>query len=226
MNIYLHELKTKLPSVLIWSASLAILILVFLSMFQGFAADAAMVTELMNSFPKELLIAFGMTDMDFSTILGFFGLIFVFCQICLAIQAANYGVGLVSVEETEWTADFLLSKPVRRDKDHDEQVPGCHHRAGNHTGSCLGEQFPVHQPFSRGSGDPGQAAGIVAAQHDRVSAILPHSRRAHLAFGQAYPQHTAHLDGAGIRPIHPERLRRDDRREEPGSHIAVPAFCP
>ncbi len=116
MNIYLHELKTKLPSVLIWSASLAILILVFLSMFQGFAADAAMVTELMNSFPKELLIAFGMTDMDFSTILGFFGLIFVFCQICLAIQAANYGVGLVSVEETEWTADFLLSKPIRRTK--------------------------------------------------------------------------------------------------------------
>jgi len=116
MNIYFHELKTKLPSVLTWSASLAILILVFLSFFQAFAADTAMVTELMNSFPEELLIAFGMTDMDWSTILGFFGLVFVFCQVCLAVQAANYGVGLVSVEETEWTADFLLSKPVRRNK--------------------------------------------------------------------------------------------------------------
>ena len=68
----------------------------------------------MSSFPKELLIAFGMVDMDWSTILGFFGLVFVFIQICLAIQAANYGFSLVSIEETEWTADFLLSKPVGR----------------------------------------------------------------------------------------------------------------
>ena len=116
MNIYLHELKTKMPSVLTWSASLAILILVFMSIYQAFATDTAMMIDLMNSFPKELLIAFGMMDMDWSTILGFFGLVFIFCQICLAVQAANYGVGLVSVEETEWTADFLLSKPVRRTK--------------------------------------------------------------------------------------------------------------
>jgi ABC-2 type transport system permease protein len=39
---------------------------------------------------------------------------FVFCQLCLAIQAANYGFGLVSVEESEHTADFLLTKPVSR----------------------------------------------------------------------------------------------------------------
>ncbi|MBN2388374.1 MAG: ABC transporter permease subunit [Anaerolineales bacterium] len=114
MNIYVHEFKTKLKSALTWSGSIALLILVFMSMFQVFAADAAMVTDLMNSFPEELLIAFGMTDMDWSTILGFFGLVFTFSQICLAIQAANYGVGLVSIEETEWTADFLLSKPVGR----------------------------------------------------------------------------------------------------------------
>lgn len=114
MNIYVHELKTRLKSVLIWSASLAVLIFVFMSLFQGFAADAALVAELMEKFPKELLIAFGMADMDWSTILGFFGLCFVFIQIFLSIQAANYGFGLVSIEETEWTADFLLSKPVSR----------------------------------------------------------------------------------------------------------------
>lgn len=70
----------------------------------------------MSNFPRELLIAFGMQNMDWSTILGFFALTFLFCQICLAIQAANYGIGLVSIEETEWTADFLLAKPVSRMK--------------------------------------------------------------------------------------------------------------
>jgi ABC-2 type transport system permease protein len=51
---------------------------------------------------------------DLSTVLGYFGLAFLFAQICLAIQAANYGLSLVSVEEREWTADFLLTKPVGR----------------------------------------------------------------------------------------------------------------
>ena len=49
-----------------------------------------------------------------STVLGFFGMIMLFCQICVAIQAANYGFALVSVEERDLTADFLLTKPVGR----------------------------------------------------------------------------------------------------------------
>ncbi len=32
----------------------------------------------------------------------------------LAIQAANYGLGLVSIEEAELNADFLLTKPLKR----------------------------------------------------------------------------------------------------------------
>ncbi|MHB1385217.1 MAG: ABC transporter permease subunit, partial [Bellilinea sp.] len=114
MNIYMHELKTKMKSVLIWSVSISALILVFMSMFQSFSSTTVSVNQLMASFPEELLIAFGMVDMDWSTVLGFYGLLFVFTQICLAIQAANYGFSLVSIEETEWTADFLLSKPVGR----------------------------------------------------------------------------------------------------------------
>ena len=114
MNIFVHELKTKMRSVAIWAGSISGLILIFMSLFKSFAGESAMVAELMKSFPRELLIAFGMADMDFSSVLGFYGLAFVFIQVCLAIQAANYGVGLVSIEETEWTADFLLSKPVSR----------------------------------------------------------------------------------------------------------------
>jgi ABC-2 type transport system permease protein len=114
MNIYKHEFKMNLRSVIIWSVSIAILILAFMSLFVSFAADTALLNEMLSKFPKELLIAFGMSDMDFSTVLGYFGLIFLFCQICLAIQAANYGFSLVSIEERELTADFLLAKPVGR----------------------------------------------------------------------------------------------------------------
>lgn len=106
----------NLRSVITWSASLGILILVFMSLFSGFAADTAVLNQALSKFPKQLLIAFGMENMDFSTVLGYYGILFLFCQICLAIQAANYGFALVSIEEREMTADFLLAKPVARNK--------------------------------------------------------------------------------------------------------------
>jgi ABC-2 type transport system permease protein len=100
--------------VVTWSVAVAALILVFVSLFSSFAQDAALLNEMMARFPEELLAAFGMTGVDLSTILGYFSLAFLFVQVCLAIQAANYGFSLVSVEEREWTADFLLAKPVGR----------------------------------------------------------------------------------------------------------------
>jgi ABC-2 type transport system permease protein len=114
MNIYQHETRSKLRSALTWSVSLMGLIFVFMTFFASLADETELLNETLAQMPEELLIAFGMTNMDMSTVLGFYGFVFLFCQICLAIQAANYGFGLVSVEETEMTADFLLVKPVSR----------------------------------------------------------------------------------------------------------------
>ncbi len=116
MNIYMHEFKMNIRSVIIWSLALSLIIFVFMSMFNAIASDAELLNEMMAKFPEELLMAFGMTDIDMSTILGFYAMIFIFCQICIAVQAANYGFSLVSVEERDLTADFLLAKPVRRTK--------------------------------------------------------------------------------------------------------------
>ena len=116
MNIYKHEFKMKIKSVITWSLAIALMIFIYLSIYPSIAIDVELLSEMMASFPEEFLIAFGMTEFDMSTILGFFGLIFLFVQICLAIQAANYGFSLVSVEETDLTADFLLAKPVGRTK--------------------------------------------------------------------------------------------------------------
>ncbi len=114
MNIFSQEFKMNLRSVFTWSLAVAAMILVFVSLFSSFAKDAALLSEMMDNFPEQLLAAFGMTGLDVSTILGFFSLAFLFVQLSLAIQAANYGFGLVSIEEREWTADFLLAKPVGR----------------------------------------------------------------------------------------------------------------
>ncbi len=116
MNIYKHEFGMYIRSVITWSLSIFALLFLFLSLFSSFSASAALLNETLSKFPPELLMAFGMNDMDLSSVLGFYGIVFLICQICLSIQAANYGFGLVSVEERDMTADFLLAKPVGRPK--------------------------------------------------------------------------------------------------------------
>jgi beta-exotoxin I transport system permease protein len=114
MTIFKHELRMSWRSVISWSVAIAALILLYISMFSSFSKDAELLNEMLANFPPALLTAFGMTKMDLATVLGYFSFAFLFAQLCLAIQAANYGFGLVSVEEREWTADFLLAKPVGR----------------------------------------------------------------------------------------------------------------
>jgi len=114
MNIFQQEFKMHLKSVIIWSGAQAALIFVYVSLFSSFAQDAELMAEMMANFPEALLTAFGLNNVNLSTVLGYFSFVFLFVQLCLAIQAANYGFALVSIEEREWTADFLLSKPVGR----------------------------------------------------------------------------------------------------------------
>jgi ABC-2 type transport system permease protein len=113
-NIFGHEFRIRLKSVLIWSLSLTALIFFFFSIFPSFVEQAELTRQLLAKFPPVMLEAFGMNKMDLSTLLGFYSLVFVFIQLCLAIQAGNFGFGLVSIEENELTADFLLTKPVSR----------------------------------------------------------------------------------------------------------------
>lgn len=114
MNIFTHEFKMHLRSVITWSVAVAAVASLYLSIFPTFAKNTALINEAMASFPPEFRAAFGMGDVDFSTVLGFFTFVYLFLQIMLAIQAANYGFGLVSIEERELTADFLMAKPVAR----------------------------------------------------------------------------------------------------------------
>lgn len=113
-TIYVHELKMKLKSVIIWSLSITGIMLLYFSIYPSFADQTELLQEMMSQFPPEFLAAFGMNGLDFTSVMGFYALTFLFVQLCVAVQAANYGFGLVSVEERELTADFLLSKPVSR----------------------------------------------------------------------------------------------------------------
>jgi ABC-2 type transport system permease protein len=72
---------------------------------------------MMANFPEEFLAFFGMNaDLPMTSILGYFGITMDFMLIPIAVQASHYGFSILSVEEREYTADFLLSKPISRNK--------------------------------------------------------------------------------------------------------------
>lgn len=115
MNIYKFELKVLSKSIITWSLTIFVVLMLFMSMYPTFSSDAAMLDQIMENYPEELLKMVGMTGgLSMSSVLGFFVFVFGFMQLFLAIQASNYGFSILSIEERELTADFLLSKPISR----------------------------------------------------------------------------------------------------------------
>ncbi len=117
MNIYIYESKTYVRSILIWSLSIIGLLIIFMSFYPTFGSNVAFMDKMLENYPEELLHAFGMASgLSLATVPGFLVFVYTFIQLCLAIQACNYGFSFLSVEERELTADFLMSKPVSRNK--------------------------------------------------------------------------------------------------------------
>lgn len=116
MNIFLHELRSNLKSIVIWAFSLILLAVVFLGIYPAYADSGEEVKKLLAGFPPELLKALGFDlGLIFSPI-GFYSIIFSYIVLCGSIQAMILGISLISKEFTRKTADFLLSKPASRVK--------------------------------------------------------------------------------------------------------------
>lgn len=117
MNIYKFELSMLKKSILIWSLAVPLGLAFYMLFYPTIATDTGALDDLMNSFPEEFLAAFGMNaELPVSSLLGYFSLTVSMIYIPIAIQASNYGFHMLSVEEREFTADFLLTKPVKRSK--------------------------------------------------------------------------------------------------------------
>ena len=114
MNMFWHELQAYRKSTLIWTFSLAALVILLLSMFPTFANNAAEVRKLLAGYPEGLLKALDLSLDNISSLLGYYPFVFVYVLLGGAIQAMNLGLSLLSKEARLKTADFLLTKPVTR----------------------------------------------------------------------------------------------------------------
>lgn len=115
MNIFLHELKANLKSLLIWSVVIFVLIMIALAKFSAFAGDPDMLAML-DSLPPAMIDAMNMRAFNLTTLSGFYGLMFIYFGLMGAIAASMWGSDIISKEERDKTVEFSLVLPVSRSR--------------------------------------------------------------------------------------------------------------
>ena len=114
MTLVRHELKQGKNSFLIWTVSIGFLIAICIFLFPEMKGQMESVNDVfasMGSFTE----AFGMDQLNFGTLIGFYA---VECGNILGLGGAFFAalcaVGILSKEEKDKTAEFLLTHPVSR----------------------------------------------------------------------------------------------------------------
>lgn len=114
MTIIRHELKQHRISLIVWTAAVGFLLAVCILIFPEMKEEMDDVSDMfasMGSFTE----AFGMDKVSFGTLTGFYA---VECGNILGLGGAFFaalcGVSILSKEEKEHTAEFLLTHPVSR----------------------------------------------------------------------------------------------------------------
>ena len=114
MTILKHELRQgKLPF-LIWTGSIGFLLAVCVFLFPEMKGEMDEVSEMFASMGS-FTAAFGMDRLNFGTLVGYYA---IECGNILGLGGAFYAalcaVGILSKEEKDRTAEFLLTHPVSR----------------------------------------------------------------------------------------------------------------
>lgn len=101
---------------LIWALVLAAVTVLFFSIYPSVEKDGDQFIQLLQNYPKSVLKALGVQVSTITSILGFYAYFYLYVMLCGAIQAMNLGIGILSKEVSGKTAEFILTKPVKREQ--------------------------------------------------------------------------------------------------------------
>jgi len=116
MNIILRELKANRKALIIWCISMFLLIAMGMVKYSGFSKMGSEINEMMESLPKVMTSMLGLNGIDLTSIDGFYSMFFIYFTLIAGIHAIMLGATIISKEERDKTADFLMVKPIKRHK--------------------------------------------------------------------------------------------------------------
>ena len=114
MTIIKHELRQGRNASLIWTCSIGLLLGICIFLFPEMKGEMDGISELFSSMGS-FTAAFGMDRLNFGSLIGYYA---IECGNVLGLGGAFYAalcaVGMLSKEEKDRTAEFLLTHPVSR----------------------------------------------------------------------------------------------------------------
>ncbi len=114
MNIFFRELKAHRKSLIIWGVCIIIGVYMGMVKFESYQSAGQSMTDLLKDIPNSLKMLLGFGSLDVSKIGGYYGVLYVYLQLTATIHAVMLGAGIISGEESDKTAEFLMTKPVSR----------------------------------------------------------------------------------------------------------------
>ena len=114
MTLVKHELRQGRTALWIWTASIGFLLMVCVFLFPEMKGEMENIGDMFGSMGA-FTDAFGMDRLNFGTLVGFYA---IECGNVLGLGGAFYAAicaaGILSKEEKDKTAEFLLTHPVSR----------------------------------------------------------------------------------------------------------------
>ena len=114
MNLFRKELKSGLKTFLFWSLGLFVFVFAGIVKSRAAMSDGQFMTELIGKFPRIVVAAMGMANVEISQFSGFYAVLMLYIFVLTTVYAAHLGGGAVSRESVDKTYEFLFTKPRSR----------------------------------------------------------------------------------------------------------------
>lgn len=99
---------------MIWIIGIVAMVGAGMGKFASLSDSGEAMVELMADLPKALQAVLGLNGLDVSTVMGYYGMLYLYLIIMGAVHASMLGANAVAKEERDKTAEFLLVKPISR----------------------------------------------------------------------------------------------------------------
>lgn len=113
MSVFFRELKANRKALVIWSICMFLLVLSGMGKYTAYSSGGAS-ADIFDSMPFSLKVLLGIGSFDITKLSGFFAFLFPYLEITVAIHAGLLGTNMITKEEIDKTAEFLMVKPISR----------------------------------------------------------------------------------------------------------------
>jgi ABC-type transport system involved in multi-copper enzyme maturation permease subunit len=117
MNVYKYEVKAQLKSLIIWTATLILTLMLFMGgIYPIFNKSSQDMLKVMEGFPKGFMEAFGFQISRMFSYGGFYSFSYGYIALVASIMAVIVALSIFAREKKMKCFDFLLTKPMSRSR--------------------------------------------------------------------------------------------------------------